>query len=78
MGKTSLMRNTFPSASYLSLDTPSQALSAVERPEAFLQTWPSPVIVDEVQYAPELLRFLKIRMDEDRATMGKYLLTGIQ
>lgn len=75
-GKTSLMRNTFPRAGYVSLDSPSKAVTAMERPEDFLDGLSTPVILDEVQYAPELFRFLKGRVDADRTTMGKYLLTG--
>lgn len=36
------------------------------------------VIIDEVQYAPNLFRSLKILVDENRAKYGKWILTGSQ
>jgi uncharacterized protein len=77
-GKTSLMRKSFPQASYVSLDSPSLAASAVERPVEFLDSLQLPVILDEVQFAPELFRHLKMRIDQDRSANGRYLLTGSQ
>ncbi len=77
-GKTSLMRKTFPHASYVSLDSPSLAASAVERPAEFLDSLELPVVLDEVQFAPELFRHLKTRIDRERQTHGRYLLTGSQ
>ena len=42
-----------------------------------MQQYPAPLIIDEVQYAPELLPYIKIRIDEDRKN-GQYFLTGSQ
>jgi len=42
-----------------------------------LDRYPGPVIIDEIQYAPSLLRYLKYRIDVDRSP-GRYLLTGAQ
>lgn len=76
-GKTSLLRHLFPRASYLSLDLPANAEAARTAPDALLGRYPAPVIVDEVHYAPSLLRHLKVRIDRQRAP-GSYLLTGSQ
>lgn len=76
-GKTSLLRRLFPRASYLSLDLPANAEAAQTAPDALLDRYPAPVIVDEIQYAPSLLRHLKIRIDRQRSP-GRYLLTGSQ
>ncbi|MEK6210347.1 MAG: AAA family ATPase [Pseudomonadota bacterium] len=43
-----------------------------------LDRHPPPVIIDEIQYAPALLRHLKIRIDEDRKRAARYLLIGSQ
>ena len=59
----------------VSLDLPSLAQ---ENGEEFLRRHPSPLIVDEVQYAPGLLRFLKIQIDRKRNVFGQYILTGSQ
>jgi hypothetical protein len=77
-GKTSILRHTFPAAPYVSLDLPSAAQQAEDRPGEFLGAWSVPVIIDEVQYAPALFRHLKIAIDRDRHAMGRFLMTGSQ
>ena len=57
---------------------PLTAEQAEEDPEAFLQAHPPPVIIDEIQYAPSLFRYLKIEIDENRDKKGQYILTGSQ
>lgn len=76
-GKTSLLRREFADAAYISLDLPANAEAAETAPEHLLGDYPGPIIVDEIQYAPSLLRYIKHRMNEDR-TPGQYLLTGSQ
>jgi hypothetical protein len=76
-GKTSLLRHLFPQASFLSLDLPVNAEAAQTAPEQLLDQHPEPVIIDEIQYAPSLLRHIKYRIDKDRSP-GRYLLTGSQ
>jgi len=77
-GKTTLLRLTFPNYRYVTLDLPSLADQADNDPELFLRDHASPVIIDEVQYAPKLFRNLKTAIDRDRHHMGAYLLTGSQ
>ncbi|PIU31369.1 MAG: hypothetical protein COT06_08555 [Syntrophobacteraceae bacterium CG07_land_8_20_14_0_80_61_8] len=77
VGKTSILRRLYPHASYLSLDLPANAEAAHTAPEQLLDQHPGPMIIDEIQYAPSLLRYLKYRIDEDRSP-GQYLLTGSQ
>ncbi|THJ22083.1 MAG: ATP-binding protein [Nitrospira sp. CG24E] len=76
-GKTSLLRQLYPNASYLTLDLPANAEAARTAPDELLARYPPPVIIDEIQYAPSLLRHLKVRIDRDRFP-GRYLLTGSQ
>lgn len=57
-GKTSLLRHIFPDYRYISLDLPILAEQAEESPESFLRDNPPPVIIDEVQYAPQLFRLV--------------------
>ena len=78
MGKSSLLKSLFPQFNYVTLDLPSVAAQAKFEPELFLKNYPAPVIIDEVQYAPELFRFLKMRIDENRDLNGQYILTGSQ
>jgi hypothetical protein len=43
----------------------------------FLQRFRPPLIIDEIQYAPELLPLIKMSIDQDR-TPGRFWLTGSQ
>jgi predicted AAA+ superfamily ATPase len=78
VGKSSLLRSLFPEHTYVTLDAVPDAALAERDPEAFLDRYPAPLIVDEIQYAPGLLRHLKLRIDADRAAVGRYLLSGSQ
>ncbi len=77
-GKSSLLEKIFPDYTYVSLDLPNLAQEAKENGGYFLEKFPSPVIIDEIQYAPELFRFLKIEIDKKRDQFGRFLLTGSQ
>ena len=77
-GKTSLMRRLFPDHAFVTLDLPSEAEQAERDPASFLRRYPPPVILDEVQYAPGLFRYLKVAVDRDRGRPGAFLLTGSQ
>ena len=77
-GKTSTLRRLFPEHDFVSLDLPSEAEQAEKEPAAFLRRHPAPAIFDEVQYAPLVLRHLKVAVDAQRNRMGQYLLTGSQ
>ncbi len=77
-GKTSTFRRLFPNHEFVSLDLPTQAEQAEKEPESFLRRHPPPVIIDEVQYAPGLFRYLKGAIDANRTSYGQFLLTGSQ
>ena len=78
-GKTTLLRHLFGgSCRYVSLEPPDIGAAAREDPRAFLETFRPPVIFDEAQYAPDLFPYIKEKIDEDRQTPGRYLLTGSQ
>jgi predicted AAA+ superfamily ATPase len=77
-GKTTLLRNTFPNHTYVTLDLPSVAEMADRDGTAFLRNYPGDLLIDEVQYAPGLFRYLKAEIDADRTRMGRFLLTGSQ
>ena len=78
VGKTSLLKKLFPDHSFVSLDLPSHAEMAETNPEGFLEKFSPPVIIDEVQYAPGIFRYLKSQIDENREKYGQYILTGSQ
>ena len=77
-GKTTLLKKMLPNYNYVSLDLPSIASMAEETPEVFFEKYKTPLIIDEVQYAPELFRYLKDKLDKDRHQMGQLVLTGSQ
>jgi hypothetical protein len=63
------------SAQYLTLDDPAVLTAAHTAPDDFVAAIESPVIIDEVQRAPELFRAIKLSVDKQR-TAGRFLLTG--
>ncbi len=81
VGKTTLVKELASDSEaeigYVTLDYPVLRYLAKSDPELFLQQYEPPVIIDEIQYAPELLPFIKIRIDENRRN-GMYFLTGSQ
>jgi len=77
VGKTTLARHFLPKADYVTLDAPAEAELARLNPAELFESHSPPLILDEVQYAPSLLRGLKTRIDRNRAP-GQYLVTGSQ
>jgi predicted AAA+ superfamily ATPase len=78
-GKTTLLKHLFGRTfGYVSLEPPDVRAAAAADPRGFLEMHPAPVILDEVQYAPDLLPYIKERIDERRDAHGQYFLTGSQ
>jgi hypothetical protein len=63
--------------SFVSLDNKESRYLAKTDPELFLSLYPAPVIIDEVQYAPDLFPYIKMEIDNG-APPGSYLMTGSQ
>ena len=78
VGKTTLLRQTYPSVDYVVLDASQDLEQARREPDLFLNNHPCPLIVDEIQYAPELVSSIKRRVDAQQASPGQFLLTGSQ
>jgi predicted AAA+ superfamily ATPase len=74
-GKSTLARSLDGKRTYLTLDDPIVRAEAKTDPSSFLDTHGTPITVDEVQRAPELLMPIKLRVDRNRVP-GSYLLTG--
>ncbi|MGE3954714.1 MAG: ATP-binding protein [Parachlamydiales bacterium] len=77
-GKSTLLQQRFARYRYVSLDRPDQQQAAQEDPELFLRHHPPPCVIDEIQYAPMLLPYIKVAVDRDRHNYGQYILTGSQ
>ena len=79
VGKSTLLRSLMPvEMRYISLDDYRLAREAQNDPIGFLETYDVPLCIDEVQYAPELLRAIKLRVDAEPGRKGMYWLTGSQ
>ncbi len=77
-GKTTLLQKLFANTHrYISLENPDQRARWLADPVAFLAATPPPVIFDEVQYAPELLNYIKSAIDAKRKP-GQWILSGSQ
>ncbi|MDR0646181.1 MAG: ATP-binding protein [Elusimicrobiota bacterium] len=79
VGKSTLFENLAgKERKSVSLDNLALRKLAKEDPELFLQQNPPPIIIDEVQYAPELFPYIKIYVDKHREEKGAFWLTGSQ
>jgi predicted AAA+ superfamily ATPase len=78
-GKTTTLKHLFgKDCQYISLEPPDVRAAAITDPRGFLNQYSPPVIFDEIQHAPDLLPFVKERIDENRRARGQYILTGSQ
>ena len=77
-GKSSLLQRMFKDLEYITLDSIQYAEQAKENPDYFLGSFKQAVILDEIQYAPEIFRYIKILVDQNRKHYGKWILTGSQ
>lgn len=87
VGKTTILEKLSGSkVNYVSLDDPLERKNAKEDPSLFLENHSAPLIIDEIQYATELLPYIKMKVDKARlesfqnnsTNVGLYYLTGSQ
>jgi uncharacterized protein len=76
-GKTTLCRMAFPDKPYVSLEALDIRDFAIADPRGFLTEYTDGAIIDEVQYAPDLLSYLQSDVDENPKP-GRFILTGSQ
>jgi len=78
VGKTTLLRNLAREGrTYVTLDDPLLLELARSDPRLFLQRFPPPVLIDEIQYGPALLPLIKLEVDRS-GQAGAFWLTGSQ
>ncbi|MBE6451494.1 MAG: ATP-binding protein [Alphaproteobacteria bacterium] len=78
VGKTTIFENCSKNSRLIvSLDNPSIRSLAKNDPKSFLERYPAPLLIDEVQYAPELFPYIKDIVDKEKKS-GMYWLTGSQ
>ena len=84
VGKTTFLHKVAESGRrFVSLDPLDVRMEAKEDPRLFLINNPPPVVIDEIQYVPELLPYIKQMIDEARirdpeTARGLFWLTGSQ
>ena len=79
VGKTTMLRKLMQDTSReeVSLDDFTNRELALTDPQMLLQLHKPPLLIDEVQYAPQLLTYIKIMVDQHR-NPGDFWLTGSQ
>lgn len=78
VGKTTVLRQLMTDdREYVTLDDMDERSLAKRDPAMFLQMHSTPIMIDEVQYAPELFSYIKMEIDKG-AEPGTYWLTGSQ
>lgn len=78
VGKTTLLQHLAePDRTYITLDDPDVRFLAKNDPALFMQRYTPPVIIDEIQYAPEILPYIKMSVDRSK-NRGDFWLTGSQ
>ena len=79
VGKTTLLEHLAKGKRmHITLDNVKLRALARNDPELFLQQNPPPILIDEVQYAPELFPYIKIYVDTHKNHKGAFWLTGSQ
>lgn len=78
-GKTTLLSHIFlKTHKYVSMDNPDLRLMAINDPGLFFKNFTPPIIIDEIQYTPELFSYIKMLIDQHRDVEGQFVLTGSQ
>ncbi|MFA5362682.1 MAG: ATP-binding protein [Candidatus Omnitrophota bacterium] len=77
-GKTMLLKKLFPKASYYLLEDPDLIDRVKADARSFVEEIRPPVILDEIQNVPELLNYVRTRMDQYPRKFGQWYFTGSQ
>jgi len=77
-GKSTLLRQVLADYRYTTLDDPATREQALNDPVFFLDSLGERCIIDEIQLAPGILSYIKMRVDQDRSRNGRFVFTGSQ
>lgn len=75
-GKSTLLLHQLTDYTYVSFDDFAIVNLFYDDPEKFMRIYQHKVIFDEVQKVPEIFSYIKVAVDQDRKTPGKFVLTG--
>ncbi len=78
VGKSTLLQHVLADWDHVVFDPVVDVAGAREDPELFLDNHPPPLVLDEIQFAPQLVPVIKRRVDSERDEPGRYVLTGSQ
>lgn len=77
-GKTTFLQNELKGINFVTFDDPLNRDFALQDPNGFLDRFrDKPVILDEIQYVPEILQYIKLRIDINRQP-GLWIMSGSQ
>lgn len=78
-GKSTMLQHLFKEYDYITFDDPVLKQSAINDPALFMEGVKDYTIIDEIQYAPEILPYIKMRVDNSyQGGKTLFLLTGSQ
>jgi len=77
-GKTTLLKQLFPKATYVLLEDPDLQARARSDPRGLLDDLTPPVVFDEIQNVPELFGYVRTKIDARSRMKGQWLFTGSQ
>ena len=77
-GKSTMLRHALPNYRYVTLDDPAVREQSVDDPAYFLDSLGERCIIDEIQLAPGILSYVKMRVDANRSLNGRFVFTGSQ
>jgi uncharacterized protein len=77
VGKSTLLKMLFPDVDMVTFDPHKDVESARSDPDLFLSNHGNPLILDEIQYAPEVASAVKRAIDRDKKP-GAFFITGSQ
>ena len=77
-GKTTLLRKLFPRMSYYLIEDPDVVSRLRNDPRSFIDEIRPPAILDEIQNVPEVLNYVRTRIDQFPNRKGQWFLTGSQ
>lgn len=76
-GKSTLVKETFPDYAYANLEDMEYRRFALDDPKGFLGHLGEAAIIDEIQYAPDLLSYIQVITDRENRP-GRYIISGSQ
>lgn len=75
-GKSTLAKAVFSDKKYVTFDDRTMRNLAQSNPHDFIMAFPNGAVIDEAQKVPEIFDAIKLHVDQEHSTPGKFILTG--